>query len=395
MKLKTIHKKLYWLQAALCLLLCLIGVTEVRAEPAFKVGFVMPSEPDDPFFSELKTAMEAAARDLNIELIIEHSGRNMPVYARKYGRRLMQTHKPHYFLTGGWSGGAKYHLYEAEKLDIETFVINAPVGGNLAEVAPRKDLPNWLGQMTPDNVQGGHLLADVLIEEARSRKLTDADGKVHLVALSGNSQDTTSLQRLEGLKARVGASDDVILHEVVLAGWQKDTAYRETQRLLEKYPDMSVIWAASDHMALGAAEAAEQGGRKPGENIMIGGFDWNEQNLHDIKNGRLTASIGGHVLEGAWVLVLLYDYHRKKDFAGELGTKFTSPMHVLTSKTIDQYPRMLHGMDWDKVDFKRFSKAHNTSLRRYDFSLRALFNAVADDGSSAAVNVESVTETRE
>lgn len=364
------------------------------AEPVFKVGFVSASDPDDPFFTEVIQAMRAAAKDLNIELMIEYSVRSMPMYSRKRGLKLMETYQPDYFLTGHWPGGAKYHLPGAETLGIKSFVFNTPVIANsdFSVTMPRKELSGWLGQMTPDNRQASYLLTDILIEEAHKRKLQGRDGKVHLVALSGGGEDISALDRMDGLKARLNRHNDAVLEEMVLAGWKKNTAYQETARLLENYPETSVIWAASDHMAQGAAEAAEKAGRKPGEDIIIGGFDWVEENLRDIQEGRLTASIGGHLLEGAWALVLLYDYHKGLDFAEELDVKFESSMYAITAENFEQYSRLPKGVDWDKVDFTRFSKVLNPKLKGYDFSLAMLFKALTDENTAVATNGDVVME---
>lgn len=353
------------------------------AEPVFKAGFVAPAEPGDPFFGQVIDVMQAAANDLNIELKVGYSGRNMSMYAKKRGLKLIKTYKPDYFLTGFWQGGAKYHLSGAEAEGVETFVINAPAvrDDDFSTVAPRTGIRSWLGQMTPDNEKAGYQLAEVLIEEARKRKLFGDDGKVHLIALNGDDEDISAKLRIKGLKASMNKHKNVVLHEIVLAGWVKETADRETGRMLKDYPQTSVIWSASDHMALGAAAAAERAGRKPGQDILIGGFDWDEANLRDIRDGRITASIGGHILEGALALILLYDYHKGVDFAGELGVKFHSPMYVVTSDNIDRYQRLFEGMNWEDVDFTKFSKALNPKLKRYDFP--AMLNAVLDTPAPA------------
>ncbi|HEX7026676.1 MAG TPA: ABC transporter substrate-binding protein [Gammaproteobacteria bacterium] len=350
------------------------------AEPVFKAGFVAPTGADDPFFAEAIEVMRAAAEDLNIELKIDYAARNVSMYSRKRGLKLIKTYKPDYMLTGSWPGGAKYHLQAAQAAGIKSFVFNAPLLGDedFSVSMPRKELSGWLGQMTPDNRQASYLLADLLIEAARQRKLLDKDGKVRMIAINGDGEDISAQHRFEGLKERVARHKDVVLQEMVLAGWLKETADRETERLLRVYPETAVIWAASDHMAQGVVDAAERMGRKPGEDLLIGGFDWVEENLRQIKAGRITASVGAHILEGAWALVLLYDYHKGVDFADELGLKFHSPMHAITAENIDRYQRLLEGMNWNEVDFTKFSKALNPGLKRYDFSLPAVLKAAGE-----------------
>lgn len=44
--------------------------------------------------------------------------------------------------------------------------------------------------------------------------------------------------------------------------------------LFRRYPQTTAIWNASDGMALGAIEAARNAGRTPGEDVIVGGVDW-------------------------------------------------------------------------------------------------------------------------
>jgi ABC-type sugar transport system substrate-binding protein len=375
MKSGTAPARTFPLAETLCLLLLFVGMA-ATAEPMFKVGFVAPADRNDPFFSQVVDMMRAAADDLNIELKVDYSGRGVSLYAKRAGLKLISTYKPDYFLTGYWPGGAKYHLKEAEEQRIKSFVFNSPViaEDDFQAREPRKALRYWIGQMTPDYRQAGYQLADILIEAAAAQGLRGEDGKVHMIALSGNADDISATQRVNGLQDRIRKKKDAVLRQVVLAGWSKEIAERSTTELLAAYPEVSVIWTASDYMALGAAAAAERAGRKPGKDIVIGGFDWNEANLRDIKTGRITASVGGHIFEGALALILLYDYDKGIDFADELGVEFHSPMYAVTGKNIDQYQRMLQRIDWNDIDFTKFSKALNPGLKRYDFP--SLFNTL-------------------
>lgn len=347
------------------------------ADPVFRAGFVAPTDRSDPFFSQVVDVMQAAAEDLNIELKVDYSSRGVSLYAKRAGLKLISSYKPDYFLTGYWPGGAKFHLKEAEAREIKSFVFNSPtqVEDDFLVREPRKELSHWVGQMTPDYRQASRHLADILIEAAYKRKLLDTDGKVQIIALSGNEDDISAIQRIDGLQDRVREHSDAVLKEVVLAGWSKEIADQATEKLLGRYPEVAVVWAASDLMAQGAADAVERMGKTPGKDIMIGGFDWYEKSLNDIKAGRITASMGGHIYEGALALILLYDYHKGIDFAGELGVKFHSPMHAITAENIGRYQALHQGMDWNNIDFTRFSRALNPDLKRYDFS--ALFNAIA------------------
>jgi hypothetical protein len=45
-------------------------------------------------------------------------------------------------------------------------------------------------------------------------------------------------------------------------------------------------------------------------------------------------------------------------------------------------------MEWDKIDFTRFSKALNPKITGYDFSLPMLFKAITDETAVATTNTD-------
>lgn len=86
----------------------------------------------------------------------------------------------------------------------------------------------------------------------------------------------------------------------------------------------------------------------------------------------MTALAGGHFIAGAFGLVMLYDYHHGRDFIDE-GLELNRPMFILLNKEEARHFQMLFGqMNFDKVNFRKFSKVLNPLLKKYDFSFRQL-----------------------
>ena len=69
---------------------------------------------------------------------------------------------------------------------------------------------------------------------------------------------------------------------------------------------------------------------------MVGGIDWNLEAIQSIQKGQMTASMGGHFMEGGWVMVLLYDYFNGVDFVDE-GVAMKSKMSAITQANADQF----------------------------------------------------------
>ena len=139
---------------------------------------------------------------------------------------------------------------------------------------------------------------------------------------------------MNGLRSVANSHADAVLEEVAPAFWQREAAARHTRDLLERHPETNVIWAASDNMAAGAVEAIRESGRKPGVDVLVGGIDWSPFVREMIEDGEVAVSLGGHFLDGAWSIVMLFDHHRGEEF--EVGIS-QSKYEVLTKENRSRY----------------------------------------------------------
>nr|7QSP_A Chain A, Ribose ABC transporter, periplasmic ribose-binding protein [Thermotoga maritima]7QSP_B Chain B, Ribose ABC transporter, periplasmic ribose-binding protein [Thermotoga maritima] len=67
------------------------------------------------------------------------------------------------------------------------------------------------------------------------------------------------------------------------AEFDRDTAYKVTEQILQAHPEIKAIWCGNDAMALGAMKACEAAGRT---DIYIFGFDGAEDVINAIKEGK-------------------------------------------------------------------------------------------------------------
>ena len=81
-------------------------------------------------------------------------------------------------------------------------------------------------------------------------------------------------------------------------------------------------------------------------------------------------------MEAGWALLLMHDYHFGYDFISDTGTEITTTMQALTEENINDYLRKFGDGNWNKIDFRRFSKKYNPHLSKYDFSLDAVLHSV-------------------
>jgi D-allose transport system substrate-binding protein len=114
--------------------------------------------------------------------------------------------------------------------------------------------------------------------------LTSASGKV--LVLEGISGSQPSELRVRGFKENVNGSLSIIASQP--ANWDRLQGYEITSRILLQHPDLSVIFAANDTMALGALEALRASSAK---GVKVVGIDGSADAIKSIKQQELTATI--------------------------------------------------------------------------------------------------------
>ena len=76
----------------------------------------------------------------------------------------------------------------ADMAGIKTFMINNTFVGEQAQQygAPREQYKHWLGSLTPDHRWAGYQIAKRIIDRALQAGVKAKDGKLHVVAITGD-----------------------------------------------------------------------------------------------------------------------------------------------------------------------------------------------------------------
>lgn len=345
------------------------------------VTFFSPNPPGNPFWDKVADFMRAVAEDLDVELKVFYSKGNTYSY-KKDGLELVESlPSGHYLITGYFTGSTTKYIQRANERGIKVFVINAgvPEEDQSTVGKPREKLENWIGHIAASDFQAGYELANALINKAASLNKYP-EQNIQVVALGGGTDSVVPLQRRLGLEKRVEEQNNVRLTSLVDTMWTQKEAGITAAKLLSEYSDADVVWTPGDSMSLGTIEAIKATGKRPGHDILTGGIDWSDSGIAAVASGEMTASVGGHLFEGGWALLLIHDYHYGTDFVADPGVSSTTEMRAITADNVRTYIKWLHEPDWSRIDFKQFSKKHNPALQKYDFSLESLLNAFDKNG---------------
>ncbi|WP_028864024.1 ABC transporter substrate-binding protein [Psychromonas aquimarina] len=362
------------------ILCCFLLPSVISSGASMKVTFINPgvsveNNQTGSFWYNVSAFMKAAANDLDIDLEVLYAERNHLNLDRLMEKVKSREQKPDYLIIVNEKNRGTAQLEIAMAAGIKTFMmLNALTKSEEIEKmgVPRGKHANWIGSLVPDNYYAGYQVAKTLIDKALQSDKTASDGKLHILGYAGDFVTPAAVLRNKGLKAAVSEYPNVELKQLLVAHWSKEKAYHKTIAIFARYPELSVIWAANDPIALGSLNALVKLGKSPGKEVFVGGVNWDPEALQAIKENKLSISMGGHFMTGGWVLVLLYDYHNGKDFVEEGAVLDMKIFDPLDSKNIDQYLQKFASQQWDKIDFRKFSKVLNPNIIKYNFSASAL-----------------------
>jgi ABC-type sugar transport system substrate-binding protein len=328
----------------------------------FKVTFINPgvsnvSHTTDGFWHNVSSFMKAAAEDLNIELEVLYAERNHIKLTRLVQEVANRKNKPNYLIIVNEMRQGGIQIKTAVNAGIKTFMmLNTLVEKDCVKKygTPRGKYKNWIGTLIPDNCFAGYQIAKSIIDKALREGVIAKDGNLHIVGMAGDYVTPAAIERNKGLKNAVSEYSHVDLKQIFVCSWSKDKSRSKTLNLFKRYPEVGVIWAANDPIALGTMEAVVALDKKPGQDVYFGGLNWDTPALKEIQKGSLTVSMGGHFMTGGWVMVLLHDYHQGKDFAEE-GTNLKMRIFdEINSSNVDEY-------------LKRFGEKNGTKLTLPNF----------------------------
>lgn len=326
---------------------------------ATDVTLVIPVPAGNSFWDRVAAISHAAAKDLDIKLKIVHGDGNRRSHYEKIESICKGNSKPDFLIISPWFGNAKktFETINSARIPFITMERTLREAERLIVAHPQVYYQHWIGEVYHDNVHAGELLATSLIEN--SIESSPPDKAIKIIGIGG-TPDGESHGRVNGLIEAAGMYDNVEVIHVLNANYSRQESTSIVSKLLTKYEEFDVIWAASDDMAHGAAKAVSSNKTQLRlDNTNIGGIDWTIEAIRSIKSGHLDASVGGHIMQGAWALIQIFDHNNGKQVFVKGDQPATYKLALINKDNIDQFSVIAEQPDWDKVDFLSLTRTAN------------------------------------
>lgn len=229
-----------------------------------KIGLSV-STLNNPFFVSLRDGVVKEAKSLGMEVIIVDAQNDSAKQVNDVEDLIQQ-------------GVDALLINPTDSASISTAVQSANnIGIPVVTLDRSADKGKVEALVASDNIKGGEMAANYMIE-----KLGE---KAQVIELEGVPGASATRERGQGFHNIADEKLTIIAKQA--ADFDRTKGLTVMENLLQANPDVKAVFAHNDEMALGAIEAINSSGK----DVMVIGFDGNDDALNAIKSGDMEATV--------------------------------------------------------------------------------------------------------
>lgn len=230
----------------------------------FTVG-VSISTLNNPFFISLKDGIEAEAKEKGLEVVIVDAQNDSSTQSNQLEDLITQG-VDLIIINPVDSTAVSPSVLSANEADIPVICVDR--GSDEGEI---------VSFIASDNIEGGKMAGEYILEN-----IGENDKIAQLEGVPGAS---STRERGEGFSQAIEGKIELTASQT--ANFDRAEGLTVMENMIQADPDIKAVFCQNDEMALGAAEALS--GKD--NDIIIVGFDGNEDAIEAVKNGSLSATV--------------------------------------------------------------------------------------------------------
>ncbi|MGH1480925.1 MAG: ABC transporter substrate-binding protein [Geminicoccales bacterium] len=170
-------------------------------------------------------------------------------------------------------------VMKAKAAGIPTFLVDRSVDPNVAEAG--RDYVAFLGS---DFIDQGRRVAEWTLENFEGDKGI-------IVELEGTTGSSPANDRKKGFDDVMAEHDNMEIVASQSGDFARDLGRQVMETLLQAHPDVNIVYAHNDEMAIGAIQALELAGRTPGDDVLVVSIDGTRDALQAIIDGKMGVTV--------------------------------------------------------------------------------------------------------
>lgn len=159
------------------------------------------------------------------------------------------------------------------------------------------------------------------------KQFASAPGPVNIVQLEGTTGSDPALERSKGFSEAIAKDPKLTVIASQTGDFTRSGGKQVMEAFLKAHPKIDLVFAQNDDMALGAMEAIEAAGKRPGQDVEIVAIDATHDGLQALADGKFNFVVECNPLLGPQLMDLA-----KKVVAGQP----VPPRVVTDDLTFDQ-----------------------------------------------------------
>ena len=256
-----INKKIF--SVGLMLMMLMTSFIGCGRDNKPKIGMVL-STLNNPFFVNMKDGAEKEAEKLGYDLVVLDS-QNDPAKERANVEDLVQLGVIALLINPTDSDAV------ANKSNIPVITLDRQANGG-----------KITSHIASDNIKGGEMAAEYVLD-----KFKDEKGPINVVEIQGIPGASATSDRGEGFHNIMDKNDKFNFISIQAADFDRQKGLQVMENIIQANPNIQVVFAHNDEMALGAVKAI----KASGINALVIGFDGNDDAKDSIDANEMTATI--------------------------------------------------------------------------------------------------------
>jgi ABC-type sugar transport system substrate-binding protein len=171
-----------------------------------------------------------------------------------------------------------------------------------------------------DFVEEGKKAGQWLVDNAADADV-DKNGTINVVELQGTTGAAPAIDRKEGFADATASDDSIKVVASQTGDFTRDGGKKVMESFLKSEKDIDVVYAHNDDMGLGAIEAIEADGKKPGVDIKIITVDAVKDGMTALSEGKINYIVECNPLLGPQLMDLAKQVVAGKDVPKRVVTE--------------------------------------------------------------------------
>jgi ribose transport system substrate-binding protein len=260
------------------------------ADSKKEVGLIMKTL-TNPFFVEMEKGARRAEKDLNLKLTVRTAAQETSIEQQIQLVEDMVASKVDAIVI---APGDSQRLVPALKKAVQAGIPIVNIDNKLDAQATKQAGMEPVPFLSVDNEAGAYKAGKFLVDGVRVA--TEA------AVLEGIRSADNAQQRTRGALRAIAENRLVRVVATETANWKVDEAYAVSKTMFAKHPNIKLLFAANDVMAIGAIKYLRESGKN---GVKVVGYDALSEALAEIKAGRMAATIDQQAAEQGYQGVAL------------------------------------------------------------------------------------------